>query len=99
MKKLLALLPLLFVLTSCQQTANLQTNIETAKKETTEAIENLTNEIISIKQGLENKIRQVKDAADAVSNAAEALNEAKDSLQTVMGGEVVVEDTAEETSE
>jgi len=86
MKKLLATLTLGLLLTACTAT-DLMNDLLNAKQEATEAVENLTNEAIGIKEGVGAKIEQIQQAADSVSDAVDAINQAKEDVGTVMGTE------------
>ena len=79
MKKLLATL----ILSSIFFSACSLEDFSFFTKEANEAIYNLSNEAIRIKEGVETKVDQVQSAADSVRKASEALNDASDAVQSV----------------
>lgn len=87
MKKLIPFLFIVIIVSGCS-VSDLKANFFSAKKETEEAINNLTEEAIETKELIETKTNQVKNTAESISDAAEALNQAAEDIKTLTGGEV-----------
>ncbi|MEK7146547.1 MAG: hypothetical protein AAB802_05215 [Patescibacteria group bacterium] len=84
MKKLALLLAVsLLALSGC---GTLEANFFSLKKESTEAVENLTTEAVRIKETVETEVEKAEQAADSVSTAIDAAQEAKEDLQNLTGG-------------
>lgn len=84
MKKLASLLVVsLLVLSGCE---SLEANFFSLKKESAEAVENLTTEAVRIKETVETEVQKAEQAADSVSTAIDAAQKAKDDLQNLTGG-------------
>lgn len=81
MRTIILISTLSLILTSCSIS-----DWFTVQKEATEAIENLTEEAIGIKDGLQIKVEQFQQAGESVSNAIDAVQTAKDDLKTLAGG-------------
>ena len=85
MRTIILISTLSLILTSCSIS-----DWFTIQKEATEAIDNLTEEAVSIKDGLERKVGQFQQAGESVSNAIDAVQTAKDDLKAITGGDEVV---------
>lgn len=81
MKKFLIILAVI-ILPGCTL-EEISSNFFEAKKETTEALQNLQNEAIEVKHTVEVKTQQVKTAADSVSAAADSITQASEDLQAL----------------
>lgn len=86
MKKLIPLLFLVLISSGCS-ISDLKANFFAAKKETTEAVNNLTQEAIETKELIETKANQAKNTAESISEAADALNQAAEDIKTLTGSE------------
>lgn len=86
MKKLIPLLSFLLITSGCS-ISELKANFFNAQKETTEAVNNLTQEALETKELIETKANQAKNTAESISEAAKALNEAAEDIKTLTGGE------------
>lgn len=86
MKKIIPLLLFLLITSGCS-VSELKANFFSAKKETTEAVNNLTKEALETKELIETKANQAKNTAESISEAAKALNEAAEDIKTLTGGE------------
>lgn len=76
MRLLSTLLLALFVLTGCDQ-------VSKATEETLEAADNLKQEAIDIKEGVEETVDQVNQAKDSVLNATDAVNQALTDVKAI----------------
>ncbi len=76
MKLLLASTLILLVLSGCNE-------LETMKTETTEAVTNLQNEAIDLKNTVDQKVDQVNTAVDSVGTAVNSMNQAMDDVKAV----------------
>lgn len=82
MKKFTLILALLLILPGC---SSLSSNLIDAKKEATEAVNNLTKDAIEKKELLETKIDQATKAAESISNAINAVDQASEDIKALTG--------------
>ncbi len=70
---LISTLTLSLALTGC--------GLQQAGKESAEAIQNLQNEALKIKTGVETSVTQFNEAKDSVENAVDAVQDAKKEIE------------------
>ena len=62
-----------------------QNPFSSVQKETTEAVNNLKNDALNVKEGVDNKIDQVNTAVQSVKDAANSVDKAVQDIKTATG--------------